>query len=614
MADEVSEIKEKLDITEFINSYVPLKKTGRNFRALCPFHTEKTPSFIVSPERQSWHCFGCNRGGDIYAFLMEKEGLTFGEALRMLAQRAGVELKTKFSPQRQERKERLLAATHLASEFYHYLLTKHKAGEKARKYLNNRAVEQSSINEFKLGYAPASWETTGKFLLSRGFTIDELLETGLVIEKPSASGGPQTTHHPPQTRNWYDRFRGRLIFPVSDVLGRVVGFSARTLTNEEPKYINSPDSAIFKKGNLLYGLNLAKDEIRQKEQTILVEGNLDVISAHQTGIKNVVAPLGTGVTEGHAKLSKRFAQKLSFCFDNDEAGQKATLRGIPIAQSQGLEISIVQIKKAQDADELIRKEVKLFEKALSEAKLAFVYLLSLGKEKFGTDSASAKKKIAAFTLPFIARTPDEIEKDALVKRLAEELGINERSVWQDLERVSDSATQRLSDSAKESGKRNTEKPEIAKKPREMLLAEHLLHLILSSEKTVWLDKKFKQILNDIESDFLLSDKLTEIWQVIKQYFDKHGGVNLKAIGRELSESAQATYDLLILRPAAKIYEKESEFLQDLETAARELKKCFLRKQLQELSISIRSAEKKEDQGEVDRLKKEFKETLAKMPR
>lgn len=626
MADEIQEIKDKLDITEFINSYVPLKKTGRNFRGLCPFHTEKTPSFFVSPERQTWHCFGCNRGGDIYAFLMEKEGLTFGEALRMLASRAGVELKTKFSPQKQERKERLLAANHLASEFYHYLLTKHKAGEKALKYLRNRAIEQSSIKEFKLGYSPNSWETTGKFLLSRGFTVDELLETGLIISKPRPEDGqPQPkageplahlaeATRPPRprarvagtARHWYDRFRGRLMFPVSDVLGRVVGFSARTLTNEEPKYLNSPDSAIFKKGSLLYGLSLAKDEIRQKEQTILVEGNLDVISTHQQGFKNVVAPLGTGVTEAHAKLSKRFAQKLTFCFDNDGAGQKATLRGIPIAQSEALEISIVQIKEAQDADELIRKNPNLFKEALEAASPAFAYLLSLGKEKFGADSAAAKKKIATLTLPYLTQTKDEIEKDALVKKLAEELGINEKSVWQDLERVSDSA--------KESGKKDTEKPEIVKKPREILLAEHLLHLILISEKTVWVDEKFKQILNDIQNDLLLSDNLAVIWQTIEKYFNKEREINLKKIGAKLPESAQKTYDLLILRPSDKIYEKETEFLADLETAARELKKLFSRKKLQELSVCIREAEKEEKREKVEKLKKEFKEILIEMPR
>ncbi len=617
MADEIQEIKDKLDIIEFINSYVPLKKTGRNFRGLCPFHSEKTPSFFVSPERQTWHCFGCNRGGDIYAFLMEKEGLTFGEALRMLAQRAGVELKTKFSPQKQERKERLFAATHLACEFYHYLLTKHKAGEKALKYLSKRGIGQSSITEFKLGYAPSSWETTGKFLLSRGFTIDELLETGLIIEKPTTRKPENPPASPRGSRggrgqkagSWYDRFRGRLMFPVSDVMSRVVGFSARTLTNEEPKYLNSPDSAIFKKGNLLYGLNLAKDEIRAKEQTILVEGNLDVISTHQQGFKNVVAPLGTGVTETHAKLSKRFAQKLTFCFDNDDAGQKATLRGIPIAQSQNLEISVVQIKQAQDADELIRKDVKLFEKALSQTKSGFEYLLSLGKEKSGIDSASAKKKIAGLILPYLARTKDEIEKDALVKRLAEELQINEKSVWDDLTKMQNAKYQISNEEEKVD-----EQTPVPKKPREILLAEHLLHLILTSEKTVWPDEKFKEILNVIECDYFMSDELIEIWQTINKYFNKEQKIDLKKIGAKLSLSTQKTYDLLILRPSDKIYEKETEFLADLETAAHELKKLFLRKNLQKLSSQIRRAEKEGEQKEVEKLKKEFKKTLGEMPK
>ena len=522
----------------------------------------------------------------------------------MLAQRAGVELKTKFSPQRQERKEQLLAITHLACEFYHYLLTKHKTGERARQYLEGREIKQPSINEFKLGYAPNSWETTGKFLLSRGFKIDELLETGLIIQKSSI------INHKLSNRPWYDRFRGRLMFPVFDVLGQVVGFSARTLINEEPKYINSPDSAIFKKGNLLYGLNLAKDEIRAKKQTILVEGNLDVISAHQNNFKNVVAPLGTGVTEAHTKLGKRFAQKIVFCFDNDQAGEQATLRGLAIAQSQDLEISVVQIRQTQDADELIRKDVNLFEKALNEAKSGFEYLLSLGKEKFGIDSASAKKKIAAALLPYLARTPDEIEKDALVKKLAEELEINEKSIWQDLERTIGLENKRINNQQSTINNQQLK----TKKPRGILLAEHFLHLILISEKTVWLEEKFKQILNDIQGSFFGSDALTEIWQTIKRYFDKYGKINLKKIDTSLPKSAQKAFDLLILHPSDKIYNNDSDYLADLTVTAKELKKTYLRKKLQELSTQIRKAEKEGKDEEVEELKKEFKEILGEMPR
>jgi len=254
MADEVDQVKEKIDVVEIIAQYIKLKKVGRSLVGLCPFHHEKTPSFNVSPERQMWYCFGCQKGGDVFAFLMQKEGLEFCEALRILAKQAGVELKERnFDPQKQQHKERLVQAVSLSSRLYQHVLEKNAIGKKALAYLEKRGVKKEMAQEFELGYAPQSWQATGEFLQKKGYAENELIEAGLVIGKALQSH-PQPQGVPSRNlRNWYDRFRGRLIFPIKDLFGRTVGFSARALGPEEPKYLNSPESEIYSKGKQLYG-------------------------------------------------------------------------------------------------------------------------------------------------------------------------------------------------------------------------------------------------------------------------------------------------------------------------------------------------------------------------
>jgi len=353
--DDRDLIKQKINIVDLIQEYLPLKKAGINFKALCPFHSEKTPSFIVSPERQIFKCFGCQKSGDIFTFLMEKEGMEFKESLEVLAKRAGVTLKRKV--EQKDAKDRLFEVNLKAQEFFHYILTKHQLGKKALEYLKIRGLSDESIETFGLGYAPNSWESLTKFLIKRGFVVQEIISAGLAVASKSAC---------------YDRFRGRVTFPLVDGKDKLRGFSGRVLYPQEPKYINTPQTAIFDKGSLLFGLNFARGEIRSKGEAILVEGEMDVILSHQAGVKNVVASKGTALTEGQIDLIKKYCQNLFLSFDMDLAGDSASRRGIEMIDRAGFNIKVIRVEKGKDAAEVIKADVALWQKAIETAFGRFV--------------------------------------------------------------------------------------------------------------------------------------------------------------------------------------------------------------------------------------------------
>ncbi|MGB9879380.1 MAG: DNA primase, partial [Anaerolineae bacterium] len=361
----IDEIKERLDIVDVISSYVPLKKAGRNYKALCPFHSEKTPSFVVFPDTQSWHCFGaCNTGGDIFTFIMRRENMEFGEALRLLAERAGVSLEPHREGEEIAGKliERLRTINSLAAEYFHYLLLNSPEGARARDYLGKRGISEQTREAFQLGYARDEWQALGQYLTSKGYSWSDLLEAGLVLERKE--GG------------YYDRFRGRLIFPIRDVRGHIVGFGARALDDAQPKYLNSPQTPLFDKSSILYGIDQAKNAIREQGFVVIVEGYMDVLMAHQHGRKNVVASMGTALTEKQVRVIKKLTKKLVLALDADAAGDQATIRGLEVAKEaldrravpvptwRGLiryedqldaEIRVAMLPPGQDPDEVIKE-------------------------------------------------------------------------------------------------------------------------------------------------------------------------------------------------------------------------------------------------------------------
>jgi len=420
----ITEVKQKLEIVELVSEYVTLQKAGRNFKGLCPFHSEKHASFFVFPEQQSWHCFGaCGTGGDIFSFIMKKESIDFGQALRLLAQRGGITLSPRevSSKVEDERKEKLFQINEVATEYYHHLLLNTKAGEGARSYLARRKVTPEVIKEFRLGFSPDAWETLKNYLLDKGYTEKELAEVGLIIEKEDGVS--------------YDRFRNRLMFPICDIQSRVTGFGARVLDDSLPKYINSPQTSIFDKSSSLYGIDKAKSAIRKKNLVIIMEGYMDVLTAHQNDWQNVVGSMGTSLTEKQVEGIKRLTSNITLALDADLAGEEATLRGKAILAYSNAEASVILLPPGKDPDEVIRENPALWEKLVEQAMpiLNFAFQSVIGK----VDINKAKDKSLALEklLPLIHEIKDPDQKFHYVERLASALKIPRWNVEAALQRL-----------------------------------------------------------------------------------------------------------------------------------------------------------------------------------
>ncbi len=422
MAD-TDEIKSRINIVDYIGKRVTLKKTGRNYKGLCPFHNEKTPSFIVSPERQTFHCFGCSKGGDIFAFVMEYDHVDFVEALAELAEITGVKLTRRAGDTPEVKlKQKIFEVNHLASEYYQYILTKHKLGEKARDYLKHREVSDKSIKTFALGYSPNSWDAASSYLKKKGYE-EKLLETaGLTIRG---------------NRDYYDRFRGRVMFTLKDHRGNVVGFSGRVLdsTAKEAKYINTSETPVYIKGNVLYGLDVTKAAIQKENEAIVMEGELDCISSFQAGISNVVAIKGSALTEGHVNLIRRYTEKLLFALDSDMAGDAAARRGIEMADRAGLDMRVVTLPSGKDPDDAVRENAAAVKKAIKNAIPIYDYFIASAVKRFDAQTAFGKKKVSEELLPILAKIENPIVQGHYIKKLAGALDASEETVTESMRRL-----------------------------------------------------------------------------------------------------------------------------------------------------------------------------------
>jgi DNA primase len=437
----IDEVKQRIDIVELVGQYVPLQRAGRNFKALCPFHNEKTPSFIVFPERQSWHCFGaCASGGDIFTFVMKRENLEFGEALRLLAERAGVVLGSPSDPQEDARRQRLREANEAAAQYFHQALLSSSAGQVARDYLASRGLDGPTIEGFELGYAPPSWEALKEHLAGRGFSEEELLAAGLLVEGD---------------RGAYDRFRARLMFPIRDERGRVVGFGARALDDGMPKYLNTPQTPIFDKGALLYALDRAKEHIRRQELAVIVEGYTDAIAAHQHGLGNVVASMGTSLTERQVNLIKRYTRNLALALDADVAGSEATLRGVqvaadaldktevPVPDWRGIirqqevlaaDIKVIPLPAGKDPDQVIRSDPDSWQHLVARATPVLDHLFGAVTSRLDMSQPRQRSQAVGELLPLVAVVPDQVIRAHYVQQLARLAQVDEETLRLELRR------------------------------------------------------------------------------------------------------------------------------------------------------------------------------------
>lgn len=422
-------IKERLSIVDVIQSYIRLEKAGANYRARCPFHNERTPSFHVSPVRESFYCFGCNKGGDIFTFVQDIEGLDFKGALKVLADRAGIPLETKKGKQALEERdaqEVLFDILERATLFFQKTLVAHKDG---LSYLYGRGVKPATLKAFRVGFAPDSWDALLTELTHQGFSVSDIERAGLVVKKEKA-GDAGRTH--------YDRFRDRIMFPIADTAGRIVGFSGRIFpTGKEgsdvAKYVNSPETEVFHKSRVLFGFDKAKQAIRQSGRVVVVEGQMDLIMSHQAGVGETVASSGTALTELHLAHIKRLAEKVVFAFDNDQAGRKALLRAGDLAYALGFDVLVPEGFEGKDPADLVKENADAWIGALTHARpLIRALLESLPKGALSREDVLSMKKEV---LPLIARIPGSLERAFWVKETAKHLGVSEEDVRGDLAHV-----------------------------------------------------------------------------------------------------------------------------------------------------------------------------------
>ena len=439
MDNEIEDIKRRIDIVEFIGSYVTLKKAGANYKGLCPFHNEKTPSMMVSAEKQIFKCFGCNEGGDVFSFLMKVEGLGFGDALKTLAEKAGVQLKQSHfdslkTGEKPGQKSRLIDLNEFAAKVYHKVLLDHPKADKARAYLEGRGLTKETISEFNLGYAPDSWDFIIRFASKYNYTEKELLLAGLVVRKNQIDNNSSA-------RQVYDRFRGRIMFPICNVLGSSVAFTGRDLADREgsPKYLNSSESPVYSKSNIIYGLDKAKLHIKQQDQVVIVEGNMDVIACHQYGFKNVVATSGTSLTKEMLQTLSRYTFNICFCFDSDNAGKIALKRAVQLAGELDLNPKVVVIPEGfKDPDEALKAGVENWEMAVEKSRPALEYLID--EATVDVNDIAKKKAAQKEMLPLIKQLKSPTENGHYLKYLAGRLMTTEQMLKEEMKNLKELPT------------------------------------------------------------------------------------------------------------------------------------------------------------------------------
>ncbi len=423
MLNPSDEIKARLDIVEIIRQYMPLKASGNNFSGRCPFHNEKTPSFTVSPTKQVWHCFGCGRGGDLFSFIMEIEKLTFPEALRLLAPRAGVILKRETGPLASQR-NRLLDLLDQAARYYHHLFLHETKAEVARTYLRARGLTEETVKAWEIGYAPDSWDDVVLFLKSKKFSDEDILLAGLSAKKA-------------ETNRFYNRFRGRVMFPLREVNGNIVGFTGRLLPQFEKddfqgKYVNSPQTILYDKSKLVFGLDKAKQSIREQNLAILVEGQMDCITAHEAGFTNVIATSGTALTVDQVTMIKRYTSRLAFAYDMDAAGRQALERSSDQTLGAELETLVITLPEGKDPDECIRKNPEGWQEAITSAQPIMEYYVAETIKDLDMSTASDRRMALKKLLPRLARIANLIERDFWLQKISQITETDERIVREEL--------------------------------------------------------------------------------------------------------------------------------------------------------------------------------------
>lgn len=593
MSREVEDIKQRLDIVDVVQQYVPLKKAGANHKGLCPFHRENSPSFMVSQTKQIWHCFGCNEGGDMFSFVQKVEGLDFYETLKMLGDRAGVKIE-KVSPQVADKKQRLRDILDLSAKFFHKILSEHPQSDAARDYVKGRALAKDTVDRFLVGYAPDTWDVLLTFLKQRGYAASEATEAGLAVFNQ-------------ERKSYYDRFRGRITIPLRDSNGRIVGFTARAIAKDfvGGKYINTPQTELYDKSSVVFALSEAKQAIKEAGNVVVVEGNMDAISSHQAGVKNVVAVSGTAFTEAQISQLKRFTSTLIFSFDADAAGMLAARRGVELALRAGMNVKVLTLPYGKDPDECIRKDVELWRQCIANALPVVDALLARALQQHDRNTPEGKKQIAAEVLEILRYLSNPVEKDHYVRLLADELQISSSVLYDVLnERGTATPSPRAAVSrpapAAASGKKEPSKPKLS--AEEEALSDLLAVAIAKPELT----GRF-----DVPEDAFLPDDLVTLYKSWKSFYASSINtgeipLNHEAFIQRLDANLQTIFSRLQLYGETEYADLTiPDATQAIGARLTFLKRKQLATKLHQIQQALKEAETRQDQPAMQSLMQEF---------
>ncbi len=588
----IEEIKSRLDVVEVVQDYIKLQKAGVNYKAFCPFHSEKTPSFFVSPTRQIWHCFGCGAGYNIFDFVMKIEGIEFGDALRILARKAGIEIK-KQDPKLKTERQRLYEICELASRFFEKQLEKSKIGKTVKKYLLKRKIKEESIKKWRLGYAPDTWQGLFNFLISKGYKREEIEKAGLIIKNEKG--------------HFYDRFRKRIIFPIFDLNSQVIGFGGRIFQNQKKeikdedekiaKYINTPNTLLYNKSKILYGLDKAKFEIRKQNACILVEGYTDVIMSSQTDFKNVVAISGTALTPYQLAIIKRYSNNLIIAFDMDIAGDFATKRGIELAIEKNFNIKIVVLPKGKDPADIILNNALKWKKLLKNSISILDFYFKTAISNFDKETVEGKKEISKILIPIIKKIPNKIEQSYWIQQLAKLLRIREEDIIEELKKIKIG-------SAKLTEGNFSFLPNSSQKSRIDKIEERLIVLILRVPL-------FLNLINK-ENSVFFSPQTFQIISYLKKNFNPQKSkilkIKNKILQKKFSTDIINAINTFLLKKEIKEIEDEKDkkkLEEEVKYCLKEIKKIRIKNKLNLINKKLKKIEGEKDPKKNKELIKEF---------
>ncbi len=580
----IAQVLERSDIGEVISSYIPLKRAGRNFKALCPFHDEKTPSFVVNPDKQIFHCFGCGAGGNAISFVMSQEHLDFPEAIRVLAQKAGVVIPEADSSslKTMHLKEDIYKANEWAVKFFQQTLLSEKDpwAKEAREYLKTRGFSLAAVQKFHIGFAPNDWQGLISFLRNKDVSLGIMEKAGLIVAKESRDG-------------FYDRFRKRIMFPIYDARGHGLGFGARSLLDEgSAKYINSPETPVYRKGNHLYGLHLSKDAIIRHDAAIVVEGYLDFITPFQAGVENLIASLGTALTVEQIRLMHRYTQNVIMLFDADEAGESATIRSLDVLIEEGMNVKVATLPSGEDPDSFVRKfGIRAFQEKLDQTHSLFDFKLRLLKARYPDKTIEERAKISAEMLHTINKFDNAVMRYGYLKQLANELSLPEEALTIELKKIT---LKTPASSLRPLGKTSVVKDGFKK-------AEgHILRLLLEEKDFIPVTKA------QVSLEYFQDQQIRVIISKIFELFEQGQEVNIQYLMNCFEDTAvlQRLSSLMAMDEVA-ITDK-TKVHQD---CLKRLEEDYFKLERRNLRFQIELAESSKDYSHVDTLKEKFNQLL-----